>query len=61
MNNWIFNDITWCGNSNTCNNKECYRHLSNRRPESKPDIYSMALFEGTDYCPSYFNSNKKED
>lgn len=55
---WLFNDdICWCGNSNECDITECFRHLSNRRPQPKPDIYTMANFMGNIDCP-YFQRYK---
>ena len=55
---WIYNDITWCGNSNECEDTKCFRHISNRIPESGPNIYSSALFKGTEDCPSYLEETK---
>ena len=53
---WISDDICWCGNSDECENIECYRHTKNRRPEDG-NIFTAALLKGTNLCPSYFSSS----
>lgn len=53
---WISDDICWCGNSDECENTECYRHTKNRRPEDG-NIYTAAYLKNTNLCPSYFSSN----
>lgn len=57
---WIHNDITWCGNSNECDDVKCFRHTANRIPEPGPNVYSYALFKGTEDCPFYFDENLKK-
>lgn len=49
---WIFeDDICWCGNSDTCKNKECFRHLSNKKYKGESDIFTLSLLRDTEYCP----------
>ena len=58
---WIFNDICWCGDSEHCNITDCFRHMSHRRPQPAPDIFTMALLQNTPDCPFYKSKNKVED
>lgn len=46
-------DICWCGNSEECENKECFRHLSNKKTPNKgeKDIFTIGMLKGTEYCP----------
>lgn len=44
-------DITFCLNSPSCANKNCFRHESNIRERTIP--HSFAQMKGTDYCPVY--------
>ena len=44
---WIHNDICWC--ISECDNKECFRHPSNRNPEFR--IFTAAGLKGSDLCP----------
>lgn len=47
---WLFeDDICWCGDSDTCENKECFRHLDNRTV--KEGIYTISCLRHTDICP----------
>ena len=57
---WFDNDICWCYNSSPeykdgeemkCNYTDCFRHLSNRRKQSAPDIFTCSFLKGTEYCP----------
>ena len=50
-------DICWCGNSDTCENKECFRHLDNKK--IKEGIYTLGLLKNTIYCP--LNEKKGEE
>ena len=56
---WIDDDICWCGCSaevegyDYCSNKECFRHISNRKHHSQPDIYTVGMLKDTEYCPGY--------
>lgn len=59
MYSWFKDDITWCANSETCENKNCFRHTCHKSSETK--IYSMALFKDTDYCPSYFERSEENN
>ena len=49
-------DICWCANSTAtepdkqCNAVCCFRHLKNRKPQPKPDIYTCAYFKDTEEC-----------
>jgi len=52
---WIHDDITWC--MSECDNKECFRHFSNRRAIN--GYFSGALFKGTQDCP-YYDETKEE-
>ena len=42
---WIRDDITWCGSD--CDNKDCFRHPSNRRTSGP---YAMAYLKDTELC-----------
>jgi len=49
-------DICWCYNSQEkdefgCDKVECFRHMSNRKPQSQPDIFTVAYLKGTQDCP----------
>ena len=45
-------DICWCADSDRCKNKNCFRHMSNRRHYTEgPDIFTCAKLMGTDICP----------
>ena len=48
---FVHNDITWCANSDACENTKCYRHLFNRIPEEGVNIVTMAAFKGSELCP----------
>lgn len=53
---WIYDDITWCGNE--CSHTECERNLFNRL--TKGGLYSAALFKDTEMCPlspNYWRKN----
>ncbi len=51
---WLFDDdICWCGDSHICNITECFRHTNNRKPQSSPDICTMANLMNTPVCPYY--------
>lgn len=54
-------DICWCGNSNECNNIDCFRHLNNRK--TKEGIFTVGLLKDTEYCPGFKrkeNNNEEE-
>ena len=54
---WLFeDDICWCGNSDSCKNTDCFRHLDNRKV--KEGIYTIALLKDTEFCP--LNERKEE-
>ncbi len=44
--NWIHDDIAWCGSD--CDNKDCFRHPSNRRTSGP---YVMGYLRDTELCP----------
>lgn len=47
---WLFeDDICWCGNSDSCKNIDCFRHLDNRKV--KEGIYTIGLLKDTEFCP----------
>lgn len=46
-------DITFCS-SETCKNKDCFRHRSNIKEPRIP--HSFLMFEGTEYCEYYTES-----
>ena len=54
---WLFDDdICWCCNSREkgeqgCDKTECFRHLSNRKTRSHPDIFTVSFLKGTRDCP----------
>lgn len=47
---WILDDICWCLDSNHCEHKDCFRHLSNRKATG---MCTMAELENTMDCPHY--------
>ena len=59
---FFVDDISWCYNSmedaeNKCDNTHCFRHLSNRKSQPQPDIYTISAFKDTEVCP-YYKENK---
>lgn len=44
---WIDDDICWC--MSECDNTECFRHVTNKHPETK--IFTAAYLKDTDVCP----------
>lgn len=54
MYEWIYDDITWCGNE--CFYTQCERNIANRL--SKTGLYSAAMFKGTEMCPLFEKENK---
>ena len=55
-------DICWCASSTLtgndgCDNTSCFRHMSHRKPQPQPDIFTCAALKNTPDCP-YF---KKEE
>lgn len=59
---WLFDDdVCWCGNSDICGVTECFRHLKNRKPQSKPDVCTMANFMGNPDCPYYDEFEEDND
>ena len=56
LNEWIHDDITWCGNE--CSYTKCERNLANKL--IKTGMFSMALFKGTETCPLYKENNNEE-
>jgi hypothetical protein len=62
MSGWFFDDdICWCGNSDICNITECFRHMSNRKPQTPPDIFTQAAFMNTPDCPYYEEQGEDND
>lgn len=60
---WFDDDICWCGNSNLkgekgCDRIECFRHLSNRKPQARPDIFTCGSLKNTPDCPYYKEKEK---
>lgn len=56
---WFDDDICWCANStlegeNGCSKVECFRHMSNRKPQPQPDIFTCGALKDTPDCPYYF-------
>ena len=45
---WIDEDICWCGDSDTCDNIDCFRHTYN---QSGPGVYTMSYLRNTELCP----------
>ena len=57
---WIFDDDhCWCGDSESCHHTDCFRHMSNRKPQSAPDIFTAAMLKGTPDCV-YYKEDKNE-
>lgn len=57
--NWLFDDdICWCANSDECENVECFRHMSHRKPQHQPDIFTCGALKGTPDCPYYKEKEK---
>lgn len=56
LNEWMHDDITWCGNE--CSYTECERNLANKL--IKTGIFSMSLFKGTEMCPLYKENNNEK-
>jgi len=55
---WFEDDICWCSNSNLkgekgCDKTDCFRHLSNRKPQARPNIFSCGFLKNTPSCPYY--------
>ena len=51
-------DISFCTN-HRCRRKGCFRHQTNI---IHPDIpHSFADFDGTKYCPKYYDKEKRKD
>ena len=48
MYDWMYDDITWCGETE-CENTSCRRHLNNR--SQKEGMFSMSILKGTGLCP----------
>ena len=51
-------DICWCGNSDTCKQTDCFRHLSNKDTEEK--IFTCANLMWTEICPYFNNADMDE-
>lgn len=51
---WILDDHAWCGDSEKCEIKECFRHLSNRIAKGP---FTCSYLKDTEYCP-YRKENK---
>jgi hypothetical protein len=50
------NDITWCGNSNECIHKDCFRNQINYKSEYGTNIFTISYFKNTEICP--YNKEK---
>ena len=48
MDMWFGSDICWCADSIRCENKECFRHLTNKNDEEK--IFTCGSLMGTECC-----------
>lgn len=45
---WIDEDICWCGDSDVCDNIDCFRHTYN---QPGPGVYTMSYLRNTELCP----------
>ena len=54
-------DICWCANSKECEFTDCFRHLSRRKPQPAPDIFTQGLLKGTEGCPYFDIVKEKRD
>ena len=62
---WFSDDICWCANStlvgkNGCDKVECFRHMSHRKPQPQPDIFTCGALKGTSDCPYHKEIEKAE-
>ena len=57
MDEWIHDDITWCGNE--CSHTECERNQINIL--DRTHWHSYAMFKGTETCPYYKKDDEDED
>lgn len=52
MMSWLFDDdICWCADSWYCKYTQCFRHMSHRKAQPEPDVFTLAAFMGTPDCP----------
>ncbi len=54
------NDFSWCADSESCGNVECFRHLSNLQQYSG-EPYSCASCMGTEDCPYKVTREEKKE
>lgn len=45
---WLDDDICWCGDSDTCDNIECFRHFYNK---TEAGIFTVSNLKNTELCP----------
>lgn len=58
MYDWMYDDITWCGETE-CKNTSCRRHLNNRR--QKEGVFTLSMLKGTELCPLKKSNKEKND
>lgn len=58
---WMFEDICWCGNSDECNHKDCYRHMSHRKVRSIPNVFTCGMLKNTTVCPYFIEEEEEEN
>ena len=56
---WWSDDICWCADSDTCDQTNCFRHLTNK--DDRTTYYSAASMKWTVYCPMEKKEKKNNE